>query len=273
MDRKFDIEPEEFQERKRRRISTMNAMEPPPAKVAPTSAPGVHEIATFLPGRLEFEHELDNDAEDLVKDIEFGVCLDYEGDQIPEDEDDLDVRARLKWEEERHNPPKPAMLGKGKSLPSGKAPKGLFNGKTNGYHGNGDHIKQETHTKTEDGVNGVGIQDDADVEEVTQPPPFETKESMNFKLTLFEMYSQRVDKRLESKSIMFNRGLLDYKKVCGLIHISLYYSKDPSEYRCKLRRRSVLGRRGRLFIDYAPLPGYRQLKTLRRSRRICSVGV
>lgn len=219
MDRTFDIEPEEFQERKRRRISTMNAMEPPPAKVAPTSAPGVHEIATFLPGRLEFEHELDNDAEDLVKDIEFGVCLDYGGDQIIEDEDDLDVRARLKWEEERHNPPKPITPGKGKSLPSGKAPKGLFNGKTNGYHGNGDHIKQETHTKTEEVVNGVGTQDDADAEEVTQPPPFETKESMTFKLTLFEMYSQRVDKRLESKSIMFNRGLLDYKKVCGLTRL------------------------------------------------------
>jgi transcriptional adapter 2-alpha len=219
MDREFDIEPEEFQERKRRRISTMNAMEPPLAKVAPTSAPGVHEIATFLPGRLEFEHELDNDAEDLVKDIEFGVCLDYGGDQIIEDEDDLDVRARLKWEEERHHPPaKATKSGKGKSLPSGKGPSmGLVNGKTNGYHGNGDNVKLESQTKAEDAamVNGTGTQED-EVEEVTQPPPFETKESLTFKLTLFEMYSQRVDKRLENKSIMFNRGLLEYKKVCSM---------------------------------------------------------
>ncbi|KAG1853072.1 hypothetical protein F4604DRAFT_1933341 [Suillus subluteus] len=38
---------------------------PPPPKVSPTSAPGAHEIGTFLPGMLEFERELDNEAEDL----------------------------------------------------------------------------------------------------------------------------------------------------------------------------------------------------------------
>ncbi|KIK36945.1 hypothetical protein CY34DRAFT_16037 [Suillus luteus UH-Slu-Lm8-n1] len=41
--------------RKRRRMSTMTTPLPPPPKVSPTSAPGVHEIATFLPGMLEFE--------------------------------------------------------------------------------------------------------------------------------------------------------------------------------------------------------------------------
>ncbi|KNZ82209.1 Transcriptional adapter 2 [Termitomyces sp. J132] len=122
MGRDFEIDPEEFHERKRRRISAMNAMAPPPPKVAPTSAPGNHEIATFLPGRLEFEHELDNDAEDLVKDLEY-------------------------------------------------------------------------------------------VEEPTQPPPYETEESLKFKLTLMETYMQRVEKRLEGKALIFNRGLLEYKKM------------------------------------------------------------
>ncbi|KAG1894482.1 uncharacterized protein F5891DRAFT_716879 [Suillus fuscotomentosus] len=101
MDVEFNIDPDEFQARKRRRMSTMTTSLPPPPKVAPTSAPGVHEIATFLPGRLEFEHELDNEAEDLVKDLEFGICHARGGDQIMEDENGPDVRARARMQEER----------------------------------------------------------------------------------------------------------------------------------------------------------------------------
>ncbi|KAF8058803.1 hypothetical protein FPV67DRAFT_1565566 [Lyophyllum atratum] len=210
MDREFDIDPEEFQERKRRRISTMNAM-------APTASKGIHEIATFLPGRLEFEHELDNDAEDLVKDLEFGVCLEYGGDEIPEDVDDLDVRARQKWREEVKQAAQKVIPVRGKTLPAGKGlSKGpiSINGKTNGHHGNGDLVKQESLTKSGDIVmaNGTGSQDE-EVEEPTQPPPFETPESLKFKLTLIEMYNQRVEKRLEGKSFIFNRGLLEYKKM------------------------------------------------------------
>jgi transcriptional adapter 2-alpha len=207
MDREFDIDPEEFQERKRRRISEMNAMAPPPPKTAPTSAPGIHEIATFLPGRLEFEHELDNDAEDLVKDLEFGVCLEYGGDQIIEDTDDLDVRARLKWEEHKQQEG-------GCSSTRGKGPvSGMVNGVVNGYHVNGDIVKQESQTKSEDAVMANGTREEDGVEEPSQLPPIETKDSLKFKMTLLEMYLQRVDKRIESKALMFNRGLVDYKKV------------------------------------------------------------
>jgi len=207
MDCQFNIDPEAFQESKRRRISEMNAMAPPPPKIAPTSAPGIHEIATFLPGRLEFEHELDNDAEDLVKDLEFGICLEYGGDQIIEDADDLDVRARLKWEEERKQ-----QLDSG-SFTRGNGPmKGVVNGAINGHHANGDIVKQES-TKSEDIVMANGSQEENGGEEPTQLPPFETTDSLTFKMTLLEMYLQRVDKRVESKALMFNRGLVDYKKM------------------------------------------------------------
>ncbi|KAG6873542.1 hypothetical protein C0995_014412 [Termitomyces sp. Mi166 len=214
MDREFDVDPEEFHERKRRRISAMNAMAPPPPKVAPTSTPGIHEIATFLPGRLEFEHELDNDAEDLVKDLEFGVCLAYGGDQIPEDEEDADVKARIKWKEEHKLVAGNGVLGRGKKLPGKgflKGPKSI-NGKTNGYHGNGnsDIVKQEL--KMNDIANGTTSQDE-EAEEPTQPPPYETEESLKFKLTLMETYIQRIEKRLEGKALIFNRGLLEYKKM------------------------------------------------------------
>ncbi|KAK7469128.1 Transcriptional adapter ada2 [Stygiomarasmius scandens] len=212
MDRTFDVDPAEFQERKRRRITVMNAAPIPPVKPSPVSLPGIHEITGFFPGRLEFEHELDNEAEDLVKDLEFGAVLDMGGDEIPEDENDLDVKARLKWEEEKQNgiPGKKAVYG-GKGMVNG------MNGMTNGFH---PYLPTPTpppppQPKSEDVVmaNGEKNEDEDDSEEVTQPPPIETEDSVKFKLTLLEMYFQRVDKRMEAKSIMYDRGLLEYKKI------------------------------------------------------------
>ncbi|KAI0688183.1 hypothetical protein BC835DRAFT_1373796 [Cytidiella melzeri] len=201
MDLKFDIDPEEFQERKRRRISKMNTIQPPAPKVAPTSAPGLHEVAGFLPGRLEFEHELDNEAEDLVKDLEFGICMEWGGDQIPEDEHDLDVKARAKIQEESKM--RESTPGPGKRPPNGP-------GVANGHRFTSGTPKPSSPPKTEDKGDG-NPEEDAD--EPTLPPPIETKDSLEFKLTLLEMYKQRVDKRHEAKAVMFERGLLNYKQM------------------------------------------------------------
>lgn len=142
MDLNFDVDPEVFQERKRRRISDMNAVTQPAPKVAPISTPSIHEIGTFLPGRLEFEHELDNDAEDLVKDLEFGICHDWGGDEMPEDDQDPDVRARAKLLEDGMDETPPVRPTK--SLPPGKGPPApKSNGIINGYHINGD-VKKES---------------------------------------------------------------------------------------------------------------------------------
>lgn len=206
MDLHFEVDPAVFQERKRRRISNMNTNPPPPPKLAPTSAPGVHEIATFLPGRLEFEHELDNEAEDLVKDLEFGICLEWGGDEIPEDENDPDVRARARWEEEQKM--KDGTPGK-------RLPNGYLNGSPNGHHANGDSPSRDTRGRSEDGskADNGATDGEADAEELTQPPPIETLDSLSFKLSLVEMYNQRMDKRQENKAIMFDRGLLNYKQM------------------------------------------------------------
>ncbi|KAI0081988.1 hypothetical protein K474DRAFT_1021973 [Panus rudis PR-1116 ss-1] len=206
MDVEFDVDPAEFQERKRRRIATMHSNPPPAPPHAPTSAPGVHEVATFLPGRLEFEHELDNEAEDLVKDIEFGVVLQWGGDEIPEDENDLEVKARLKWEEENKT-----MRDTQPSQPGKRLPNGFFNGLPNGYHPspNGDTPKRETRSQDEKTEND----DEEGEDEPILPPPFETEESLAMKLTMLQMYNQRVQKRIENKELMFERGLLNYKQM------------------------------------------------------------
>lgn len=217
MDMKFDVDPETFQERKRRRISNMNSVSSV-IKTAPTSAPGVHEIATFLPGRLEFEHEFDHEAEDLVKDLEIGVCLEYDGDKIVLDENDNDVRARVKLEDEKRTGGERYEVDE----VGGEVVNGLLNGRhiTNGAI----DMKQEqqSQTKSEDQDNVVD--GETAVEEVVMPPPIETRESLDFKLTLLEIYLQRVDKRVENKSLVFERGLLEYKKVysCCLTDVAAH---------------------------------------------------
>lgn len=193
MDLEFDIDPADFQARKRRRISTMNTTAPPAPKVPPTSAPGVHEVATFLPGRLEFEHELDNEAEDLIKDLEFGICLYHNGEMIPEDENETRERARK--EEERCNAVDIKTV-----IPNGVS-----------VNGNGHPPMNGDANKLEDD------EENDDAEENMQPLPLETPDSVAFKLAMLEMYCNRVEKRLENKSIMFERGLLEYKKACLIV--------------------------------------------------------
>ncbi|KAG9309291.1 hypothetical protein JVU11DRAFT_10778 [Chiua virens] len=187
----------------------MNNAVPPPPKVAPTSAPGIHEIATFLPGRLEFEHELDNEAEELVKDLEFGICLAYGGDRIVEDKNDVDVKARAQMLEERKS--------NDESRSMSQPPTNGINGYVNGHNSvNGDTsrphsiIKSEEPSSSDQQTTG---EDDPNSEEPTQPPPFETEDSLAFKLTIIEMYNQRVAKRHEAKAVMYERGLLEYKKM------------------------------------------------------------
>lgn len=226
MNSTFNVDPAEFHERKRRRIANMNTAAPGP-KPAPTSAPGVHEIATFLPGRLEFEHELDNEAEDLVKDLEFGVCLEYGGGEIPIDKNDVDVVAREKLEQDKLRAKQglAPLDDRDMSIDSG-LDVSMSNGTAmaNGHDGVNGHtteIKKERERETRDkamksepGPQSAGAEANQESEEPVLPPPYETKQSVDFKLTLLEMYAQRVDKRAEAKAIMFDRGLLEYKKVC-----------------------------------------------------------
>jgi transcriptional adapter 2-alpha len=147
-----------------------------------------------------------------VKDLEIGVCLEFGGDAIVEDENDQDVRARQRWTEERRSGipvavKMPQHAGKGFS-------NGMVNGLANGHPVvNGDVPRPEVQAKSEDTMENGTTDGDAAVDEITQPQPIESKESLTFKLALLEMYGQRVDKRREGKAIMFDRGLLEYKKV------------------------------------------------------------
>jgi len=217
MDLHFDVDASEFQERKRRRISNMNTAPAPAPKVPPTSAPAVHEIATFLPGRLEFEHELDNEAEDLVKDLEFGIVTQYGGDSIPFDDTPPPPPS------EKPDAPLPVS---GSALDSINQPQTVINGGANGHtpliNGNASDQKSEPTDKSADD------DEDAEAEENMMPPPIETDDSIAFKLALLDVYATRVEKRHENKAIMFERGLLEYKKASYLPRVAVSLSNSSS---------------------------------------------
>ncbi|EJD36036.1 hypothetical protein AURDEDRAFT_188495 [Auricularia subglabra TFB-10046 SS5] len=193
------ISTDEFRAAKRRRIERMNEqpIAPPPQQVV--SLPGVHEVAHYLPGRLEFEVEIDNEAEDLIKDIEFGLVDAYGGDAIPEDPNDVDVKGRAKWLEDRAAAAQHPVVN-GKTLP-GMALNPLML--------NGDGIKSERTTPAPPSDD----KKPEDEEETVDPPPLESADSIAFKLTLIDMYTDRVRKRKESKAFVLDRGLLDIKRV------------------------------------------------------------
>jgi transcriptional adapter 2-alpha len=86
-----EISKEEFQSRKKRRIEERKeaAKAAPPAtpKQKPTaSVPSCHEVQGYMPGRLEFETEFCNEAEEAVQHMQFepGNGLNENGEMEPE---------------------------------------------------------------------------------------------------------------------------------------------------------------------------------------------
>lgn len=73
MNKKFDFTPGEFAERKRKRLEDRrnNALALLPKTKPTASVPSCHEVQGWMPGRLEFETELENEAEITVKDMVF----------------------------------------------------------------------------------------------------------------------------------------------------------------------------------------------------------
>ncbi|KAM5432405.1 Transcriptional adapter ada2 [Microsporum ferrugineum] len=93
------IPKEEFQARKKRRIQARKeaAKAAPPAtpKQKPTaSVPACHEVQGYMPGRLEFETEFANDAEEAVQHMQFepGNGLNANGEMDPEMELKMTVK-------------------------------------------------------------------------------------------------------------------------------------------------------------------------------------
>jgi hypothetical protein len=94
--------------------------------------------------------------------------------------------------------------------------------------------------------------EDADAEENMMPPPIEVDDSIAFKLTLLDIYASRVEKRHENKALMFERGLLEYKKASWLPHPAVDLSDVLYVHHShKQQRRSDQKKKRILFIASA----------------------
>lgn len=94
-----EIPKEEFQARKKRRVEerkeAAKAAPPTTPKQKPTaSVPACHEVQGYMPGRLEFETEFANDAEEAVQHMSFepGDGLNANGELEPEMELKMTVK-------------------------------------------------------------------------------------------------------------------------------------------------------------------------------------
>lgn len=67
-----DVLPQQFLQERKRRLEERKSIPLPPPKLKPSaSVPLCHEVQGYMPGRLEFDHEAENEAEVPIKDMIF----------------------------------------------------------------------------------------------------------------------------------------------------------------------------------------------------------
>ena len=227
MQENLEVDHEEFQARKKARIkelrkpqsrSSILDMEmltvfvalPPPGPPM-VSAPTNHEVAGYMPGRLEFEHEVDNEAEMAVKDMEFRLVYKYGGDEQPQakivhpSEDDD--------EEESDRDEK----GSSKNLKAKEKGTSEVNVKEEPREDSQPRASSSrlagsaSPTKPDIKGKGKGRADPQD--------EMEDEDELEIKLAMLDIYFSKLDKREEAKDLIFDRGLTDHKRVSWSVTI------------------------------------------------------
>lgn len=164
-----------------------------------------------MPGRLEFEHEVENEAEIPVKDMESGLVYKYGGDEQPEA-----AVVELKPTEEEE--------GEGEEAGDGEADEVVKKEEVEDEEeeeeeekplakANGSKKKGKEKEKKKDKDKGKAKEEE---EEEEVPPPtieFEDERELEVKLALLDIYFSKLDKREEAKDLIFDRCLTEYKKV------------------------------------------------------------
>ncbi|GAA5935441.1 chromatin-binding transcription regulator ADA2 [Sporobolomyces koalae] len=148
---------------------------PPPKPLA--SAPTCHEIGGFMPGRLEFEHEFENEAEVLIKDLEFGKVYHFGGQDQPA------------------APPPP---------PEQQASITLKEGDSGDLEEDNDDEAKPAQSQQEGALGG-----EVDGEKEGDEPENE----LELKMSVLEMFNEKYDKRMAAKDLIFDRGLINYKTI------------------------------------------------------------
>jgi transcriptional adapter 2-alpha len=217
------------------------------------SAPQNHEVAGFMPGRLEFDHEVENEAEVVIKDMDFGLIHSFGGDEMREGPPPAGGRDGIGNEPEEEDAGE-AQTASRPQQQSAKTVAGSMGSKTSGKGAGSKKPAGDTDTQKEDDrKDAMDVDDDDDEDEKplahlidaanheisregtvkrndheqeqdqakrdeaekTPTVSFEMEdpEDLELKLTVLEVYYSRLAKRQQVKDFIFDRGLMDYKKV------------------------------------------------------------
>jgi transcriptional adapter 2-alpha len=158
-----------------------------------------------MPGRLEFEHEVENEAEMAVKDLEFGLVWRYGGDQQPEsvpapvfDEDAEEAGGdKSRAEPKKEVKVKVEPEHEGVAIASDEEA----------------DVKPDIHVLGGNGAGGEKATSRGEAKEIPPGLEVEDEDELDVKLALLEIYFSKLDKREEAKEIIFDRGLTEHKRV------------------------------------------------------------
>ncbi|KDE07613.1 Transcription coactivator [Microbotryum lychnidis-dioicae p1A1 Lamole] len=221
---------EAFQKRKKARLQELQSRPvplPPPKPMA--SAPTCHEIGGFMPGRLEFETEYENEAELLIKDLEFGKVYAFGGAAQPASLEEVqaieggrkvpvveDKEATGTEENEKDNKEdeagSEARVVEETAAQADEEPK-LIKGEATEE---ADVVEAEPEAEVE-AEEPTSTADKTTKDDETplmgQAPGNEAQEDLELKLTLLDMFNERYDKRMAAKELIADRGLINYKQI------------------------------------------------------------
>lgn len=216
-----------------------------------------------MPGRLEFEHEVENEAEMPVKDMEFGLVFKYDGDRQPEakpsivkpaddEEEDDEAEEAKEADTEDVDVKKEVEADDEDADEEGKPSADTING-------TGSKEKKKRKGKEKATV------DDAEAEESVseQIIEVEDEDELEVKLALLDIYFSKLDKREEAKDLLFDRGLTEYKRVSrGSRTLNHHAANGPVRFKQMRERDPKM--RGSLYIATRYLRNSKQPRTTRR---------
>lgn len=212
---KSDISADEFQRRRRERVERLREKQaqflPPKPGKPLVSAPTTHsELGGFMPGRLEFEHEYEQDAEQPVKDMEFGLVYSFGGDHMPTETEALGsagaTQGRPRMEASgRGGPIHAEHLTALEETESSAQPAAMDVDAPDGAPGadtNADtDAKDKGESKGEDGA----LDDHA-------PDWDEDPADLELKLAVLDIYNDQLDVRTRKKQFLLERNIVDYRR-------------------------------------------------------------
>jgi transcriptional adapter 2-alpha len=162
-----------------------------------------------MPGRLEFDTEVENEAEVVIKDMEFGLVMQYGGADQPEPPPAEEKPSSALGPTEKTDPPvkEDESVVKIEEEAAGKTKV--------------DSMKVDQPPPTQESTPAKPAKEgeSEDEQEPAKPPKLvfevEDPDDVELKLTMLEIYYEKLDARTAAKDLIFDRGLMEFKKVRG----------------------------------------------------------